>query len=218
MDSTLIEQEVIDEIARCCGVVEQVAKITESAMNGELDFKESLARRVGLLKGTPVSVLELELCRGLKKLGFQLALSLVSVKGITSFWLKAYCGIGGFLPLAKYVKSELGLDFAYANQLEVSQDGTVLEGRTFGPIVDGTRKAELLDVIAQSCNVGVNQVIAVGDGANDLPMLGVAGLGVAFNAKPRVQEQAQVCLNQPSLLYVLTLLGLTETEIAELLL
>ncbi|KAJ3075375.1 hypothetical protein HDU98_008329 [Podochytrium sp. JEL0797] len=208
MDSTLIEQEVIDEIARCCGVVEQ--KITESAMNGEIDFKESLARRVGLLKGTPVSVLETvrakitftpgvrELCFVLKRLGFTLAV--IS---------------GGFLPLAKYVKSELNLDFAYANQLAVSEDGSVLEGRTFGAIVDGTRKAELLDVIAQSCNVGLNQVIAVGDGANDLPMLGLAGLGVAWNAKPRVQEQAQVCLNQPSLLYVLTLLGLTEAEIAE---
>ncbi|KAJ3022369.1 UNVERIFIED_CONTAM: hypothetical protein HDU68_009185 [Siphonaria sp. JEL0065] len=218
MDSTLIQQEVIDEIARCCGVVDQVAvnptfKITESAMNGEIDFKESLARRVGLLKGTPVSVLETvrekiaftpgvrDLCKGLKKLGLQLAV--IS---------------GGFLPLAKYVKAELNLDFAYANQLEVSQDGTVLEGRTFGPIVDGTRKAELLDVIAQSCNVSVNQVVAVGDGANDLPMLGLAGLGVAFNAKPRVQEQAEVCINQPSLLYVLTLLGLTADEIAEALL
>ncbi|KAJ3249304.1 hypothetical protein HDU77_007805 [Chytriomyces hyalinus] len=213
MDSTLIQQEVIDEIARSCGVVDQVAKITEAAMNGELDFKESLAKRVGLLKGTPVSVLDTvrdkitftpgvrELCKALKKLGFTLAV--IS---------------GGFLPLAKYVKNELGLDYAYANQLEVSADGKTLEGRTFGPIVDGTRKAELLDVIAQTVNVSANQVLAVGDGANDLPMLGVAGLGVAFNAKPRVQEQAEVCLNQPSLIYVLTLLGLSFSEIQELLL
>ncbi|KAI9326892.1 HAD-like domain-containing protein, partial [Obelidium mucronatum] len=201
MDSTLIEQEVIDEIARCCGVVDQVAAITESAMNGEIDFKESLAR-LSVLETVRAKITFTpgvrDLCKVLKRLGFQLAV--IS---------------GGFLPLAKYVKAELNLDFAYANQLQVSQDGTVLEGKTFGPIVDGTRKAELLDVIAQSCNVGVNQVVAVGDGANDLPMLGLAGLGVAFNAKPRVQEQAEVCINQSSLLFVLALLGLTSDEIAE---
>ncbi|KAJ3137674.1 hypothetical protein HK100_000447, partial [Physocladia obscura] len=101
--------------------------------------------------------------------------------------------------------------------LQVSKDGTVLDGTTFGPIVDGIRKAELLDVIAQSCGVGLNQVVAVGDGANDLPMLGLSGLGVAFNAKPRVQEQAQVVLNQSSLLFVLPLLGYSGKEIEELL-
>ncbi|KAJ3201554.1 hypothetical protein HDU82_008026 [Entophlyctis luteolus] len=203
MDSTLIEQEVIDEIARCCGLVDKVAKITESAMNGEIDFKESLARRVGLLKGAPVSVLDTvrekitftpgakELCKVLRTLGW------------------------GFLPLANFVKNELGLDFAYANQLQVSPDGRLLEGKTFGPVVDGTRKAQLLDVIAQSCNVLLDQVVAVGDGANDLPMLSLAGLGVAFNAKPRVQEQARAVLNQRSLIYVLVLLGLSAAEISE---
>ncbi|KAJ3350295.1 hypothetical protein HDU83_009766 [Entophlyctis luteolus] len=225
MDSTLIEQEVIDEIARCCGLVDKVAKITESAMNGEIDFKESLARRVGLLKGAPVSVLDTvrekitftpgakELCKVLRTLGCKLAvisgrLVFEEIPNLTS-------GIGGFLPLANFVKNELGLDFAYANQLQVSPDGRLLEGKTFGPVVDGTRKAQLLDVIAQSCNVLLDQVVAVGDGANDLPMLSLAGLGVAFNAKPRVQEQARAVLNQRSLIYVLVLLGLSAAEISE---
>jgi len=184
MDSTLIRQEVIDEIAKHAGVVDEVAKITASAMNGEIDFKESLRRRVALLKGTPVSVLDdikkiltftegaHFLCRSLKRLGYKLAV--IS---------------GGFMPLATYVKHELGLDYAFANQLRVSNDGLTLTGETYGPVVDGIRKAELLDVIAQAESVSPEQVIAVGDGANDLFMLSKAGLGIAFNAKPRVQQQ-----------------------------
>ncbi|RCH97888.1 hypothetical protein CU097_009061 [Rhizopus azygosporus] len=211
MDSTLIYQEVIDEIARHAGVVDQVSAITEAAMNGEIDFKESLRRRVALLNGTSVQVLEdikrvltftegaRFLCRALKKLGFKLAV--IS---------------GGFLPLANYVKSELGLDYAFANQLKVSSDGLTLTGETVGPIVDGVRKAELLEVIAQAEGVTLNQVIAVGDGANDLWMLNKAGLGIAFNAKPRVQEQARARINQKSLKYVLTLLGYSEQDMEEL--
>jgi len=187
MDSTLIRQEVIDEIAKHAGVVDEVAKITASAMNGEIDFKESLRRRVALLKGTPVSVLEdikkvltftegaHFLCKSLKRLGYKLAV--IS---------------GGFMPLATYVKHELGLDYAFANQLRVSNDGLTLTGETYGPIVDGVRKAELLDVIAQAESVSPEQVIAVGDGANDLFMLSKAGLGIAFNAKPRVQQQVRL--------------------------
>jgi len=211
MDSTLIRQEVIDEIAKHAGVVDEVAKITASAMNGEIDFKESLRRRVALLKGTPVSVLDdikkiltftegaHFLCRSLKRLGYKLAV--IS---------------GGFMPLATYVKHELGLDYAFANQLRVSNDGLTLTGETYGPIVDGIRKAELLDVIAQAESISPEQVIAVGDGANDLFMLSRAGLGIAFNAKPRVQQQAPARINQRSLKNVLYLLGYTDNEIEQL--
>ncbi|KAJ3282830.1 hypothetical protein HK104_010690 [Borealophlyctis nickersoniae] len=211
MDSTLIQQEVIDEIAKHAGVVGEVARITELAMNGEIDFKESLRRRVNLLKGTPVDVLQTVksqltftegahfLCRALKRLGFKLAV--IS---------------GGFMPLALYVKGELGLDYAFANQLRVSPDGKTLTGETIGPIVDGQRKAELLEVIAQAESVTPEQVIAVGDGANDLLMLAAAGLGIAFNAKPKVQKQARARINQTSLRNVLYLLGYTDDDAKEL--
>ncbi|RIA97021.1 HAD-like domain-containing protein [Glomus cerebriforme] len=211
MDSTLIQQEVIDEIARHAGVVNEVAAITELAMNGEIDFKESLRRRVALLKGTPVEVLQTVkenltftegahfLCKALKKIGFKLAV--IS---------------GGFIPLAKYVKNELGLDYAFANQLKVSSDGLTLTGETVGPIVDAERKAELLEVIAQAENVTLDQVTAIGDGANDLLMLAKSGLGIAFNAKPRVQEKARARINQKSLKYVLYLLGYTDEDAKQL--
>ncbi|KAF9953805.1 hypothetical protein BGZ65_004455 [Modicella reniformis] len=211
MDSTLIQQEVIDEIARHAGVVDKVAEITEAAMNGEIDFKESLKRRVALLKGTPVTVLDtvrdqltftedaLYLCKALKKIGFKLAV--IS---------------GGFMPLAVHVKNILGLDYAFANQLKVSPDGLYLTGETIGPVVSGERKAELLEVIAQAESVTLDQVIAVGDGANDLWMLAKAGLGIAFNAKPRVQQEARARINQKSLKYVLYLLGYEDAEIRQL--
>ncbi|RUS14261.1 HAD-like domain-containing protein [Endogone sp. FLAS-F59071] len=211
MDSTLIQQEVIDEIAKHAGVVGEVAKITEAAMNGDLDFKESLRRRVALLRGTNVDVLETIkvnltftegarfLCHALKKIGFKLAV--IS---------------GGFMPLALYVKHELGLDYAFANQLKVSSDGLTFTGETVGPIVDGLRKAELLEVIAQAEGVTLDQVIAIGDGANDLWMLAKSGLGIAFNAKPRVQEQARARINQKSLKYVLYMLGYTDEDMKQL--
>ncbi|KAF9933703.1 hypothetical protein FBU30_004711 [Linnemannia zychae] len=211
MDSTLIQQEVIDEIARHAGVMEKVSEITEAAMNGEIDFKESLRRRVALLKGTPVSVLDtvreqltftedaLYLCKALKMIGFKLAV--IS---------------GGFMPLALHVKNILGLDYAFANQLKVSPDGLYLTGETIGPVVSGERKAELLEVIAQAESVTLDQVIAVGDGANDLWMLAKAGLGIAFNAKPRVQQKARARINQKSLKYVLYLLGYEDAEIRQL--
>ncbi|KAJ3342452.1 hypothetical protein HDU93_002210 [Gonapodya sp. JEL0774] len=211
MDSTLIKQEVIDEIAKRTGVVDKVAKITEAAMNGEIDFKESLRRRVALLKGTPATVFEevrkelvftegaKELCASLKRLGYRTAV--IS---------------GGFVPLAKYVKHYLGLDYSFANTLAVSHDGRYLTGEVEGDIVDAQRKAQLLEVIAQAEEVTLDQVIAVGDGANDLPMLHKAGLGIAFNAKPKVQEQAATRINQPNLLNVLYLLGYSEDEVTQL--
>ncbi|KAH6587244.1 hypothetical protein BASA50_001377 [Batrachochytrium salamandrivorans] len=209
MDSTLIQQEVIDEIARRAGVVEQVSKITESAMRGEIDFKESLQRRVALLKGCPVSVLDdvrasitfsdgaRDLCRALKRLGCKLAV--IS---------------GGFMPLARFVQAELQLDYAFANNLEVEKDGNCFQGTTSGPIVDATRKAELLTVISQAESVyEIQQTTAIGDGANDLQMLAAAGFGIAYNAKPKVQQHADARINQPSLTNVLYLMGLEWSEI-----
>jgi len=212
MDSTLIKQEVIDEIARHAGVYEQVKAITEEAMRGELDFEQSLRKRVSKLEGVSVQVLEevrkiieftdgaRELCKCLKKLGFKLAV--VS---------------GGFMPLANYVKKELGLDFAFANNLEVNADETKFTGKVIGTVVDAKGKASLLKTIAQFENVDLHQTIAVGDGANDLLMLEAAALGIAFNAKPKVQKAAQHRINQKSLINVMYLLGYTDRDIANLL-
>ncbi|KAJ1908275.1 Phosphoserine phosphatase [Tieghemiomyces parasiticus] len=211
MDSTLIQQEVIDELGRHTGITEQIAAITEQAMRGELDFKASLKSRVRLLTGTPVDVIPAVqqrlvftegahlLCRALKRLGFKLAVL-----------------SGGFTPFANYVKRELGLDYAFANTLQISPDGQTLTGETSGSIVDAERKAELLEVIAQAEGVTLDQVVAVGDGANDLLMLDKAGLGIAFNAKPKVQEKAAARINQKSLKYVLYLLGYNEDECMQL--
>lgn len=209
MDSTLIRIEVIDELARAAGIGEQVAAITEQAMNGEIDFPEALRGRVKLLAGLPVAALEeiyrhlpftpgaKNLIRILQRLGFRTAV--IS---------------GGFSYFTDRLKEELGLDYAYANALEV-QDGKVT-GRVLGAIVDGARKAELLEEIAAREGITLDQVIAIGDGANDLPMLGRAGLGIAFNAKARVREQADTHINQDSLDSILYLLGLSEREMAEI--
>lgn len=209
MDSTLIQIEVIDELARLAGVGEQVAAITERAMNGELDFQQALRERVSLLQGLPAEALEQvyrelpftpgakNLIRILRKLGFRTAV--IS---------------GGFDFFTDRLKDELGLDYAYANALEIA-DGLVT-GKVAGAIVDGQRKAELLAEIADREGITLSQVIAIGDGANDLPMLGRAGLGIAFNAKARVREQADYHINQGSLDSILHLLGIAEWEMAEL--
>ncbi len=209
MDSTLIQQEVIDELARLYGVYDQVAAITHRAMNGELNFDAALRERVHLLAGAPVSILtdvqariELtpgaeDLIRVLKRLGYRLAV--IS---------------GGFMEVAEPIQQRLGLDYAYANRLEIS-DGK-LTGRVLGPIVNRQRKAELLETIAKSERVALDQVIAIGDGANDLDMLNRAGLGIAFNAKQIVRDQAQFAVNQRNLDAILYFLGISDLEAREM--
>ncbi|MDY0269441.1 phosphoserine phosphatase SerB [Trichloromonas sp.] len=209
MDSTLIQIEVIDELARVAGVGEQVAEITERAMNGELDFPGALRERVALLKGLKAEALEqvyrnIPLTPGarnlvtiLKRLGFKTAV--IS---------------GGFQFFTDRLKADLGLDYAYANGLEIV-DG-IVTGEVAGTIVDGARKAQLLEEIAGKEGITLDQTIAIGDGANDLPMLGRAGLGIAFNAKARVREQADFHINQQNLDSILYLLGLSEREMAEI--
>jgi phosphoserine phosphatase len=205
MDSTLIQQEVIDELAVTLGVVEQVSAITHRAMNGEIDFDDALRERVRLLKGTPASTLKTvlerikltpgaeELVRVLKRLGYRTAV--IS---------------GGFIEVVEPIRQQLGLDYAFANRLEIENE--VLTGEVVGTIINRKRKAELLESIARAERIELDQVIAVGDGANDLDMLNRAGLGIAFNAKRTVQEQAHAAINQPSLKSILYLLGIRDVD------
>lgn len=205
MDSTLIDAEVIDELAHEAGVGDQVAAITEAAMQGEIDFKASFTQRMALLKGLDASVLQsvaerLRLNEGaehlistLKKLGFKTAI--VS---------------GGFTFFGEYLQQRLGVDYVYANQLDI-EDGLVT-GRVTGEIIDGQRKAELLRQIAQREGLMLQQVIAVGDGANDLPMLSIAGLGIAFRAKPLVKASAKQSISNLGLDGILYLLGYSDKD------
>lgn len=205
MDSTLIEAEVIDELAREAGVGDQVAEITERAMQGELDFSESFAERLALLKGLDESVLQAiadrlrltegaeHLIRSLKALGYRTAIL-----------------SGGFTYFARHLQQRLGIDYIHANELEI-KDGKVT-GQVSGRIVDGQRKAELLAEIAEREGVSREQVIAVGDGANDLPMLSQAGLGVAFRAKPVVKESARHSISTLGLDAILYLIGFRESD------
>eukprot|EP00928_Gymnodinium_smaydae_P007523 TRINITY_DN1269_c0_g3_i1.p1 TRINITY_DN1269_c0_g3~~TRINITY_DN1269_c0_g3_i1.p1 ORF type:complete len:889 (+),score=246.64 TRINITY_DN1269_c0_g3_i1:53-2719(+) len=211
MDSTLIQQEVIDELAKYAGVEEQVKTITEAAMRGELNFFESLKTRVDLLKGQDAEMLfsrvkanlvftpgAKKLCSTLKSLGYKMAV--IS---------------GGFLPIAHEVQRHLGLDYAFANTLEVDEAG-LLTGRTTGPVVTPQRKRALLAMIANVEGCEVEQTIAVGDGSNDIPMLNTAGLGIAFCAKPKVQEATEFRINQKDLSTVLYLIGISEHAAAGL--
>ncbi|OCK79928.1 phosphoserine phosphatase serb [Lepidopterella palustris CBS 459.81] len=207
MDSTLIQQEVIDEMAQVLGVEKQVSAITAAAMNGELDFEQSLRKRCALLKGVPSSVWETlkpkitlnhgshDLVKALKKLGYKTAVL-----------------SGGFTPLTGWVAGNLGLDYFHANHLVVSEDGSHLTGELTGEIVHAEKKRQHVLEIAAKEGIPLDQVLVVGDGANDLPMMNVAGLGVAFNAKARVQMDAPARLNTQSLLDVLYLLGITKEE------
>ncbi|OZG71539.1 phosphoserine phosphatase SerB [Hahella sp. CCB-MM4] len=207
MDSTLIEAEVIDELAKEAGVGDQVAEITESAMRGELDFSQSFRKRVGLLKGLPETVLEnvcqrLVLTEGAEKL----------ISTLRKLGYKTAILSGGFTYFAKHLQQKLGIDYIYANELDI-KDGLVT-GEVTGRIVDGARKAELLHEIAAREGVQLQQVIAVGDGANDLPMLSAAGLGVAFRAKPLVKESAKHSISTLGLDSILYLLGFRESDTA----
>ena len=208
MDSTLIETEVIDELAIRAGVGDEVKAITESAMRGEIDFTESFRRRCALLKGLDVSVMQEiaenlpitegadRLMRVLKKVGFKIAIL-----------------SGGFTYFGNYLKQKFGIDYVYANELEVI-DGK-LTGRYLGEVVDGKRKAELLRLIAQVENVDIRQTVAVGDGANDLPMISIAGLGIDFHAKPKVKATAEQSISTIGLDGILYFLGYKDSYLNE---
>jgi phosphoserine phosphatase len=205
MDSTLIATEVIDELALAAGVGPEVAAITERAMRGEIDFAESFSARVALLKGLDASVLEqvaaeLPLSEGAERL----------VSTVRKLGYKTAILSGGFTYFGNYLQQRLGIDYVFANELEIV-DGKVT-GEVTGQIVDGERKAQLLRQLASRENILLDQVIAVGDGANDLPMLSIAGLGIAFRAKPIVKESARHSISTLGLDGILYLLGYSDRE------
>lgn len=200
MDSTLIQTEVIDELAMRAGAGEQVKAITESAMQGEIDFEESFRQRVKLLKGLDVSVMKeiaekLPITEGLDRL----------MRVLQKVGFKTAILSGGFTYFGNYLKEQYGFDYMYANELEVV--GGKLTGNYLGDVVDGKRKAELLRLIAQVEKIDLRQTVAVGDGANDLPMLGIAGLGIAFHAKPKVKQNAEQSLSSVGIDGILYFLG-----------
>lgn len=205
MDSTLIEAEVIDELAKEAGVGEQVATITEAAMRGEIDFKESFRRRVALLEGLSESVLEKVAARLTMTEGAEELIYTLHKLGYRTAILS-----GGFQYFARLIQHKLGIDYVHANELEIV-DGKVT-GRVTGTIVDGQRKAELLRALAAHENVRLEQVVAVGDGANDLPMLSIAGLGIAFRAKPIVRANAKQAISKLGLDGVLYLMGIRDRD------
>ena len=205
MDSTLVDMEIIDEMAQRAGVFKEVARITEKARRGDIDFEEALIQRVALLKGLKVEELEkirneMKLSEGaedlvetLKRLGYKL--------GLVS---------GGFDYFSDFLREKLGLDFSYANQLEIKNGA--LTGKVLGKIVDNTYKAKIVNMVASREGVLLDQTVAIGDGANDVLMLGQAGLGIAYNAKERLERAANMSLGQARLKNILYILGISEEE------
>ena len=209
MDSTLIQTECIDELAKRAGVGDKVSEITARAMHGEIDFKESFKERVALLKGLDASVMKdiaenMPITEGTDRL-----MSVLKTCGYKIAILS-----GGFTYFGEYLRKKYGIDYVYANELEIGDDGK-LTGRYVGDIVDGQRKAELLKLIAQVERVNLAQTIAVGDGANDLPMIGEAGLGIAFHAKPRVVANAKQSINTMGIDGILYFLGFKDSYLGE---
>jgi phosphoserine phosphatase len=205
MDSTLIEAEVIDELAKLAGVGEQVSAITERAMRGEIDFSESFRARVALLEGLEESALdrvasELKITEGAEHL----------ISTLRTLGYKTAILSGGFTYFARHLQARLGMDYVYANELDIAQG--VVTGKIRGEIVDGARKAQLLRQLADDLGIDLQQVIAVGDGANDLPMLSIAGLGIAFRAKPLVQKSAEQSISTLGLDAILYLLGISDKQ------
>lgn len=206
VDSTLIQQEVIELLANHAGVGERVKEITDRAMNGEIDFKQALQERVGLLAGLPISIIdqvrsEITLTPGARTL----------IRTLKKLHHKVGIVSGGFAEVITPIAQELGIDFIAANHLEIS-DGK-LTGKTKGQIVDRAGKAEALRQFAQLADVDLADTVAIGDGANDLDMIALAGLGIAFNAKPVVRASADTSVNTPYLDSVLYLLGIPLNEI-----
>jgi len=209
MDSTLIDAEVIDELAIEAGVGDQVAAITEAAMQGELDFKQSFSQRLALLEGLSADVLQtvaqrLKLNEGAEHL----------IKTLRQLGYKTAIVSGGFTYFGNYLQSILGVDYVYANELDI--ENGLVTGKVVGDVIDGKRKADLLRELAQREGLVLEQVIAVGDGANDLPMLNIAGLGIAYQAKPLVKASAKQSISNLGLDGILYLLGYSDKDIQAL--
>lgn len=206
MDSTLIQTEVIDELARCAGVGDEVSAITASAMRGEIDFRQSFLKRISLLKGLDESVMKqiaenLPITDGAERL----------FKTLKRYGYRTAILSGGFTYFGNYLKNKLDIDYVFANELEIVNGK--LTGNNVGDIVDGARKAEILKLLAFKEDIHLEQVIAVGDGANDLPMLQLAGLGIAFHAKTKVKESAQHSISAGGLDSILYFLGFRDRDI-----
>jgi phosphoserine phosphatase len=209
MDSTLIQGEIIDELAKMAGVEDQVVRITESAMRGEIEFKQSFTRRVALLKGLPEHRVHgllntIPLVDGAEQL-----ISTLKLLGYKTAILS-----GGFTFFARHLQSRLGIDYVFANELDIAN--SAVTGEVKSEIVDGAKKAQLLQQIAQQENISLEQVVAVGDGANDLPMLGIAGMGIAFRAKPLVRQSADHAVSVLGLDSLLYLIGVRDRDLEKL--